>query len=352
MPVLAPTTVPSLPVWPNLDDAETVFDTKADAVGTAMPGTVTAINAIALNMLNNAQYVEAQATTGLASSNFKGNWSSLTGALNMPASVYHAGVYWQLTANLANVTTATPGVSGSWLSLQQGSNRNVIINGGFTINQRGYVSAAALAAGFAGHDRWKAGASGGDYSFTQLNSDTTITIAANKTLMQVVEDKNVQGTAYVVSWTGTALGRVGVNSATPSGSYAASPILITGQTAGTTLSVEFGNGASAGTLGKVQLERGAVATAFEQRLFSEELRLCQRYLEYTGMVFVVNVASQGYPTAYWKVTKRAAPTLTIVSTAGSGAVVGNSGADPTSGVYQTANNSVDTSAQVSGSAEL
>ena len=38
--------------------------------------------------------------------------------------------------------------------------------------------------------RWKAGASGGDYSFTQNKSDTTITIASNKSLMQVVEDVN------------------------------------------------------------------------------------------------------------------------------------------------------------------
>jgi len=151
--------------------------------------------------------------------------------------------------------------------------KNIIINGGFTINQRGYVSAATLAAGAYGHDRWKAGAGGGDYSFTQLASNTTISIAANKTIIQVIEDKNVFGTTYTLSWTGTAQARYAVNSATPAGAYAASPIVITGQTVGTTMSVEF----NAGTLGNVDLEPGSIATSFPTRSYSQELALCQRY---------------------------------------------------------------------------
>lgn len=160
--------------------------------------------------------------------------------------------------------------------------RNVLINAGFTVNQRAYASAATLASGAYGHDRWKAGASGGDYSFTQLASNTQITIASNKTLIQVIEDKNVQATSYVLSWTGTALARYAVNSATPAGSYAASPIVITGQTVGTVMSIEFGNGASAGTLGTVQLEAGAVATSFERRPYSVELDMCKRYYKRFG----------------------------------------------------------------------
>lgn len=70
-----------------------------------------AINA-ALVLLNDA--LAPMGNTTLALANYKGHWSNLTGALNMPASVSHAGAFWVLTANLANVTTATPGVSGSW----------------------------------------------------------------------------------------------------------------------------------------------------------------------------------------------------------------------------------------------
>jgi len=46
-----------------------------------------------------------------------------------------------------------------------GSVRNLVINGNFSINQRAYVSATALAAGAFGHDRWKAGAGGCTYTF-------------------------------------------------------------------------------------------------------------------------------------------------------------------------------------------
>jgi len=153
--------------------------------------------------------------------------------------------------------------------------RNALFNADFRINQRGYVSAATLAAGAYGHDRFKAGASGGDYSFTQLNSSTQVTIASGKSLIQVVEDRNVVGGSYVLSWTGTALARVGVDSATPSGTFVVSPILITGQTAGTTMSVEF----NAGTLNTAQLELGTVATPFERRPIGLELALCQRYYQ-------------------------------------------------------------------------
>ena len=167
--------------------------------------------------------------------------------------------------------------------------KNLLIDAGFTINQRGYVSAATLVSGAYGHDRWKAGASGGDYSFTQLASNTQITIASGKSLIQVVEDKNVSGTSYVLSWEGTAQARYAVNSATPAGSYAASPIVITGQTAGTTMSVEF----NTGTLSKPQLELGAVATSFDVRPYGTELALCQRYYESTFSIGSAPVQNGG-----------------------------------------------------------
>ncbi|OGS90869.1 MAG: hypothetical protein A2Z95_06280 [Gallionellales bacterium GWA2_60_18] len=199
---------------------------------------------------------------------------------------------------------------------------NIIINGGFAVNQRAYVSAATLAAGAYGHDRWKAGSGGGDYSFAQLAANTTITIAANKTLIQVVEDKNVHATRYVVSWAGTALARAGVNSATPSGSYAASPLVITGQTPGTVMSIEFGNGASAGTLGSVQIEASesaATASAFAIRPYGMELEMCFRYYEagraanYTGTSGGTGLLAASN---YFKARKRVVPTCVVRDFAG------------------------------------
>jgi hypothetical protein len=195
------------------------------------------------------------------------------------------------------------------------SGRNIIINGGFTINQRNYVSGATLAAGSYGHDRWKAGAGGGNYSFTQLNSNTNITIQASKTLIQVIENKNVHNTRYLVSWEGTSLARVGVNSDTPAGTFVASPIVVTGQTPGTVMSVEFGSG----TLGKVQIEASvsSVPTIFEQRSFGDELIKCQRYYELLpscAVMFPWNSATQVVlDNIYFAVTKRAIPTVALGS---------------------------------------
>jgi len=203
------------------------------------------------------------------------------------------------------------------------ANRNILINADFRINQRVYVSAAALAAGVYAHDRWKGGAGGGTYSFTQLASPTTITIAANKTLIQVVEDKNVIGGTYTLSWEGTCQARYAVDSATPAGAYADSPITIAGQTAGTTMSVEFGNGAASGTLGKVQLEADSVATPYEFRLIPEELALCEWYYRIigksTGPQAALHFGGYGYGTQNETITlsfqdMRTTPTATKVGT--------------------------------------
>ena len=209
---------------------------------------------------------------------------------------------------VATTVTATGLISGA---TNYTGFKNLLIDAGFTINQRGYVSAATLASGSYGHDRWKAGASGGDYTFTQLASSTTITIASGKSLIQVVEDKNVNGTSFVLSWTGTAQARYAVNSATPSGSYAASPILITGQTVGTTMSVEF----NTGTLTNPQLEKGSTATSFDYRPYGTELALCQRYF-YNLVAAAVSAASTTNVEFYYQhpVPMRAAPSSQVIGT--------------------------------------
>lgn len=152
------------------------------------------------------------------------------------------------------------------------NDNSAIINPDFRINQRTYVSGTATAAGVYMHDRWKAGAGGCTYTFTQLASSTQITITAG-TVIQVVEDKNVAGGTYTLSWSGTATARYGLNTATPAGSYVSSPIVITGQTAGTTMSVEF----STGTMSTVKLESGAVATPFVMLDVAAEMVRCQSY---------------------------------------------------------------------------
>ena len=161
--------------------------------------------------------------------------------------------------------------------------KNRIINGGFTINQRGYVTNTSLTSGSYGHDRWKGGASNGTYTFTQGSTgvNTTITITAGS-IIQVIEGANLpEGGTYVLSWTGTAQGKIG------SGSFGASGITGT-ITAGTNTNIEF----NTGTCGNVQLEVGSTATSFDYRPYGTEFSLCERYFQkYNGNS--VGTASEG-----------------------------------------------------------
>lgn len=183
---------------------------------------------------------------------------------------------------------------------------NLIINGGFTINQRVYVTNTAKAAGVYCHDRWKAGESGVTYSFTQLESPTQITISAGS-LIQVVENCNVQGGTYVLSWSGTSLARVAKNGGALSGAFASSPIVVTGQNAGQAMSVEF----NTGTLGTVKLESGVTATGFVHCGSHYELERCMRYYQICaikygeGTLATIKRMTYGLPVAM-----RTVPTIT------------------------------------------
>lgn len=79
------------------------------------------------NAAGSAVAAQAAAAASLGAANFKGNWSSLTGALNTPACVKHSGRFWLLLNNLADVTAATPGVSSAWTSLDSGTAPSAVI---------------------------------------------------------------------------------------------------------------------------------------------------------------------------------------------------------------------------------
>jgi hypothetical protein len=201
--------------------------------------------------------------------------------------------------------------------------KNAIINGNFGINQRGVSGTVTLAAGAYGHDRWKAGASGCTYTFATSENVTTLTISAGS-LIQVVEGLNLLTDTYILSWQGTAQGKIGAGSYGNSG--------VTGSvTGGSNLNIEFGTG----TVSKVQLERGTVATPFEFRSIGQELALCQRYYQTFGGNSN-NYGIQGYALAstnvaiphVFAVQMRAAPTVTLPTmsnTNTTGAIANNPG---------------------------
>jgi len=189
--------------------------------------------------------------------------------------------------------------------------KNVIINGNFSINQRGVSGTVTLAAGAYGHDRWKAGASGCTYTFATSNNVTTLTISAGS-LIQVIEGLNLYSGTYTLSWTGTAQGKIGA------GSYAGSGVTGTA-VGGTNLNIEF----NTGTVSLVQFEQGSVATPFERRPYGTELALCQRYYAELGGVTNVAIATgiststtTGNVTVKYPTTMRSAPTFTYTSISG------------------------------------
>ena len=144
---------------------------------------------------------------------------------------------------------------------------NLLINGGFTINQDTITGTVTLTAGKNGHDGWKAGAGGCTYTFVTTANNTVLTISAGS-LLQVVLGADLMSNTVCLSWVGTAQGKIGA------GSYAASGVTGTA-VGGTNLNIEFGTG----TLSKAQLNYGTVILPFVLRPHSYELGLCQRRYE-------------------------------------------------------------------------
>lgn len=228
------------------------------------------------------------------------------------AKVY-TGTEWvdiaQSTADLSNY---------AYIPSTQFGFRNKIINGDFRINQRGYTSASNLASGSYGFDRWKSSFTNTTLTFTSAPQGQIVTINSGGSVEQVIERENMPAGTYVLSWTGTATGRVYNTGATPP-SYAASPILVTID--GTAnVEVEFTASGGTRTLQNVQLEPGNVASAFERRPIGTELALCQRYYQsgrtqQSGYTFY-NPVGDAYLRGFnivisYKVSMRSSPTLSV-----------------------------------------
>lgn len=118
------------------------------------------MNAAVAQVNDNTAICEAgaqAAQVAIASAHFKGAWSTLTGALAVPASVFHSGAFWVLLSDVADVTAKVPGVAAEWEEAQTVSQlpwfaaSGAIIQGGpVAINSDGTVSAPAITAAAAG----------------------------------------------------------------------------------------------------------------------------------------------------------------------------------------------------------
>ena len=117
------------------------------------------------------------------------------------------------------------------------SNRNILINGNLTVNQRG-LSIASVATGAYGEDRWKKTAGG---------------------MTQIIEEVNyLPSTVYTLSGTGVTTQQI---TSPASGDWTLPDIAVTARL--------------------IQLEVGDTATPFEHRSYGDELQRCQRYFQKT-----------------------------------------------------------------------
>ncbi len=118
------------------------------------------LNAAVAQVNDNTVICEAgaqAAQVAIASAHFKGAWSALTGALAVPASVFHSGAFWVLLSDVADVTAKVPGVAAEWEEAQTVSqlpwftaSGSLAKGGPVAINSDGTVSAPAITAAAAG----------------------------------------------------------------------------------------------------------------------------------------------------------------------------------------------------------
>src|SRR5260364_370421 len=124
---------------------------------------------------------------------------------------------------------------------------NLLINGDFTINQRGYRMGSLLSSYIYGFDRWKAG--GRDTYLNWPTNGLTGVHITRGTLEQIVEAESIDGGSYTLSWRGDA--RACFNG----GPWSESPITVERLPFGQPIRVDF----AGGTVGRVKLEPGVIA---------------------------------------------------------------------------------------------
>lgn len=247
----------------------------------------------ALGQANVEQTLNAPPTTVLADvgkmwlvgTSPSGAWLTPTNRANQLALCTAAGV-WRYFSPATNVWLIWDKGTGqlkrwdlaAWVVFAEQVFRgfkNYLINGDFAINQRAFAG-GALAAGVYGHDRWKAGSGGCNYT---VNASTAVVTHTSGPLVQVieaprlasapifvsVEDPSGSITVNVDGQTGTITagsGRRGVAIVVPSGS-----------TGNVTLTLT----ATGVTYKRVQVEYGSLATTFEWRPAAMEMTLANRY---------------------------------------------------------------------------
>ena len=107
---------------------------------TGINDNVAVINGYSQAAADSAEEANDYAVSAASSANFKGLWSSLSGSINVPATVFHKGAFWQLLYNLSNVAASEPSASSNWAFtsgtrwLKVTASQSAIVNGKMQIS--------------------------------------------------------------------------------------------------------------------------------------------------------------------------------------------------------------------------
>jgi len=285
--------------------------------------------------------------------------------------------------NTATINSYTPTVSNM-------AGRNWLINGAFTVSQRGDYSTATVVSNATYYlDRWIAVTSvagtiqrttnmpTGTYGYSlkmaatasataQLTSEQRIEVfewmkgktvivsamvRSNSALCSINMYNNIDGFGTPVNHAGDGTWqRITFTTTIPTGALTDLRVRV-GLTQGGNTTVVSGDYFEAA---EVQLEVGSVAAPFEHRQYGQELALCQRYYqELSAVVGTSNFQYVSQPA--FPVSMRTTPTIgTIVFDTGTGATFANiSGNSANQRVYQqAAHSSIATANKIPLSAEL
>ena len=186
---------------------------------------------------------------------------------------------------------------------------NLLINGDFAINQRGFAG-GALAAGDYGCDRWKAGAGGATLSI----SGDVATLSAGS-ILQIVEGGRGPWRTVTLSVEDLSGGAIAmtVNGATqtvtPGAGRKGAAFDLSSLPAASHCAVALAPASGAVSFKRVKLEYGAFPSAWSPRHRADELRLCQRYHQRCagGVPMVAPAAAQASGYGSLPVVMRATP---------------------------------------------
>lgn len=197
----------------------------------------------------------------------------------------------------------------------QYSHRNLLVNGNFAVNQRGYASGFPVVGALTYTlDMWRVVTSGQAVTFANLGGGTAncanqVTAPAGG-LEQVVPGENIQGGTYVLSWVGAGTAKVN-NVAVVNGVPFTLP-------AGLNAIVQF-----VGVVSYAQLEPGGTATTFEYLPYEVNLQRCERFYE-IGEAVTNGNANAGQSVSHrihFRARKYKVPTISHTITAFANAAV-------------------------------